>query len=270
MPSFFQELVGSKPKVPTLPTVDLGEQQRKAIAENIAAAPEAAKLARFSEDQIRQMMEREFPGFGAIGEQIGKNILSETKGELPTDVADAVKRSGAGAAVTGGFAGSGMARNLVARDLGLTSLDLTQRGLSSAESWIRQTEQLYSPTEAIFSGMFVTPQQQYGAAVEERNMQFQRNWLENQIAAMPAPWAEDLKQFVYRAMSAYSGTAVQANPYSTPGSFGGGLGGSSAGMGGGAGGGGINWGGADWAQPKEGYDFNAPQANPEMPQEAWA
>src|SRR5437016_12173891 len=108
-------------------------------------------------------------------------------------------------------------------------------------------EQLYSPSEAICQNMFISPQQEFAASVEERNMQFQRNWLENQISSLPAPWAEDLKQFVYRAMAAYSGTAVKDNPYSTPGSFGVGTGSGGGGGGGGnIGGSGTNWSAADW------------------------
>jgi hypothetical protein len=239
---FFQDLVGKKPVVPTLPEVSLADEQKKATAANIAIAPEAQKLAQLSQDQIRKMMEQAIPGFDSITGKVSGNIQSLLKGEIPLDVSQAVQRSDAGRSLAGGYGGTDMARNLVARDLGLTSLDITQKGLSSAESWIREMEQLYSPSEAIFTGMFTTPQQMFAADVEERNMQFQRNWLENQIQAMPAPWAEDMKQFVYRAMSAYSGTAVKANPYSTPGSFGPGPGSGgrdTSGIG-------IMWGAQDW------------------------
>lgn len=267
--SFFTDLVGKKPKVPEVKPVDLGQEQQKAISENLAAAPGAAKLAQLSQDQIRKMMEQAIPGFEGIVGKASGNIADLLAGKIPGDVSDAVQRSSAARSLGGGYAGTGMARDLVARDLGLTSLDLTQQGLKSADAWIRNMEQLYSPSEAIFTGMFVTPQQQFAASTEERNLQFQRDWLANQIEAMPAPWATDLKQFVYRALSAYSGTAVPNNPYSTPGSFGnpdysGGVPNSQ-----GRSGNGINWGAADWATPNQGYDYNAPAANPGGDEGMW-
>lgn len=236
MASFFSQLTGSKPKVPALPELKLGDEQQKAITANIAAAPGASKLAQLSQDQITKMIEQAVPGFEGIKTTASNNISSLLKGEIPTDVSAAVKRGSAGTSLAGGFGGTGASRNLVARDLGLVSLDLTQKGLSSAESWLKSMEQLYAPSEAIFSGMFVSPGQMASFDVEERNMQFERQWLQNQIEAMPAPWAEDMKQFVYHAMSAYSGTAVKPNPYSTPGSFGrgwGGTGGDTGALGGG-------------------------------------
>lgn len=270
MASFFESLVGSKPKVPEVKPVSLGEEQQRAISENLAAAPGAAKLAQLSQDQIRKMMEQAIPGFEGIVAKGSGNVADLLAGKIPSDVSEAVQRSSAGRSLSGGYGGSGMARNLVARDLGLTSLDLTQQGLRSAESWIGAMEQLYSPSEAIFTGMFVTPQQQFAASTEERNLQFQREWLANQIEAMPAPWATDLKQFVYRAMAAYSGTAVGNNPYSTPGSFGnpdfsGGVSNSY-----GRSPNGISWGASDWSAPSnQGFDFNSPAANPSSDAGMW-
>lgn len=239
---FFDDLVGRRPEVPDVPELSLPEEQRKAVEANLAIAPDAAKLATFSQEQINKMMEMAIPGFAGMRGQIAGNINALLRGEIPTDIGQEVKRQGAGRALMGGFAGTDAASKLVARDLGLTSLGLTREGLSSAESWIREMEQLYSPSQAIFTGMFVTPQQQFAAATQERNLQYQRDWLAEQIAAMPAPWAEDLKQFVYRAMSAYSGTPVKNNPYSTPGSFGGG--GSQPHPA--VDTSGINWGAEDW------------------------
>lgn len=242
MGGFFDQLIGKRPRVPDVTKVDLGEQQQKAIEENIAAAPGAAKLAQLSQDQIRTMMEQAIPGFEGILGKTSGNINDLLAGKIPTDVSDAVQRSSAGRALASGYGGTGMARDLVARDLGLTSLDLTQQGLKSAESWIASMEQLYSPSEAIFTGMFVTPQQQYAVSRSEADLQFQRQWLANQIEALPAPWAADLKHFVYSAMSAYSGTAVQPNPYAG-GVFGNPGGGGGTGTSSGSG---IPWSASDW------------------------
>jgi len=236
MPSFLDTLVGAKPVVPTLPPLDLGTEAGKAIAANQKNLPGAEKLVgaanQFSIDQITKMLESVVPGYSKMVGSATANIASELKGEIPTDVAGQVQNSAAARALGGGFAGSGMHGDLVARDLGLTSLALTDRGLSSFENWTKTAASLYEPSMLNVGSMFVSPQQQASFDVEERNSQFQRDWMKSQIDAMPAPWAEDLKQFVYRAMSMYSGTSVPNNPYSTPGSFGGGLGGAGMGAGG--------------------------------------
>jgi len=227
MADFFTSLVGSKPKVPDLPKLTLSAEQQKALKANLSAIPQAEQIAGkvdlFNQQQIDQMLSNVIPNYQAIRGNISENIQALTSGQIPTDVSEAVQRSDAARAIGGGYAGSEAQRNLVARDLGLTSLDLTQRGLASAESWMKTAASIYEPGMFNVASMFITPGQQAQFDVEERDKQFQAQWMRNQIAAMPAPWAEDLKQFVYRAMSAYSGTSVQANPYSTPGSFGGGM-----------------------------------------------
>jgi hypothetical protein len=224
MPNFFTSLVGSKPVVPDLPQLQLSAEQQKALTANLQALPRAQQIATqvdlFNQQQIDQMLENVIPNYKAITGQVSQNIAALTAGQIPTDVSQQIQRSTAAQSLAGGFAGTQAGGGLLARDLGLTSLDLTQRGLASAESWMKTASSIYQPGMFNVTSMFVTPQQMASFDVEERNAQFQRQWMQNQIAAMPAPWAEDLKQFVYRAMAAYSGTPVQSNPYSTPGSFG--------------------------------------------------
>lgn len=240
---FLQDLYGSKPTVPNVPELSLPEEQRKAVEANLAIAPEAAKLSAFSQDQINKMMEMAIPGFAGMRGQISSNINALLRGEIPTDVSQEVKRQGAGRALTGGFAGTDAASRLVARDLGLTSLGLTREGLSSAESWIQQMEQLYSPSQALFQGLFITPGQQFAAATQERNLQFQRNWLQEQISAMPDPVTRGLydttMEIISDVLGAYSGGGSHKSY--EPNYGGGGGGGMSWG-----GGGGFNWSASDW------------------------
>lgn len=240
--SFLSDLYGRKPVVPELPTVDLGAEQKKAVSENLAIAPEAAKLATFSQEQITKMMEMAIPGFSGMRSQISGNISALLRGEIPLDVSQEVKRQGAGRALTGGFGGTGAASNLVARDLGLTSLGLTREGLNSAESWMREMEQLYSPSQALFTGMFISPAQQFAATTQERNMQFQRNWLQNQIAAAPDPTTRGLydttMEIVSDVLGAYSGGGSHQSYQPNYGGMN---------YGGGGGGNGIAWGAGNWS-----------------------
>ena len=58
------------------------------------------------------------------------------RGEIPTDVANRLKRDAAFTAVmSSGYGGEDNTRSITARDLGLTSLDLQQRGQAGAQSW---------------------------------------------------------------------------------------------------------------------------------------
>lgn len=213
MPSFLNELLGTKPTVPTLPSLSLPAEQQKALAANIAAIPQSEQIATqvdlFNQQQVDQMLTHVIPNYQAIAGNIGKNIASLTAGQIPGDVAEAVAQSAASQALGGGYGGTGAGRSLQARDLGLTSLQLTAQGLNSAESWMRTAGALYQPGNFNVSSMFITPGQQASFDVEERNAQFQQQWMQNQIAAQPAMWAQDFKEAVQTAISIYSHTPPQ-------------------------------------------------------------
>ena len=223
---------GSKPKVPAWNNIDLGAEQQKAITANAAALPGAEALVsaanQFSQDQITKMLEQAIPGYSNIVGTTSQNIESELKGEIPTDVSQAVQSSAAARALGGGYAGTGMGRNLVARDLGLTSLDLTSKGLSSAESWMTTMNNLFRPSMIDVSSMFISPQQMFQADFQNQESAWNVNWLKNQVKAMPDPFGEALGQFlggIGDAAASYFGGAGVAQVASGGGSGGGGGGG---------------------------------------------
>ena len=187
--SFWRDLVGSKPVVPSWNPLNLAGEQQTSIANNIASEPGARQLSNLTTDQLLSMLSKVDPGFSGDSAQIGKNISSMLKGELPADVSRQSESSDAAKALGGGYAGSGASHALVARDLGLNSLQLTREGLSSAESWLGATEKLLAPAMHTYTSMFITPEQQAGFDVNERNSQFAHDYLKNQIGAMPDPSA---------------------------------------------------------------------------------
>lgn len=225
---FLSDLFGSKPVVPNLPQLDLGTEQQKALAANVAAIPQAEQIATqvdlFNQQQIDQMLTNVIPNYAAIKGNISQNIASLTAGQIPTDVSQAVQRSDAAQALSGGFSGSQAAGNLTARDLGLTSLQLTQQGLTSAESWMRTASSIYQPGMFNVTSMFVTPGQEAAFDTQERNLQFQRNWLQSQIAAMPDPTTVGLWNaswsVVDAVLSAYTGSNVTLGQLNPQGNFG--------------------------------------------------
>jgi len=207
MPGFLSDLFGSRPKLPPAPKpIDLGKQQQLAIDTNIAAEPSARAFAGLIEDQIDAMIRRNVPGWDNIKNLVSENTQAQLRGELPqSDVAqsqlDSVARS-----FGLGTGGSGFGGNLVARDLGLRQLDLTNRGLASAESWLNATEQLYNPALIQYNRMFISPEQQYAATKTNEDTAFQYQYLKNQIAAMPDPQTVGV-------MSLLNGTSLLSTVY---------------------------------------------------------
>jgi len=214
MAGFLSSIFGSKPTVPNLPVLDLGTEQQKAIGANKAALPGAEALVGqanlFSQDQITQMLKSVIPGFSGMTATATSNIASMLKGEIPEDVSQAAMRADAAKSLGGGYAGSGMHGDLVARDLGLTSLQLTQQGLTSAESWMSGMAKLYEPGMMNVSSMFITPQQQAAFDTEQTQAQFQRSWMQSQISALPDPvmrgMFDSINNLVFGAMGMMGGS----------------------------------------------------------------
>jgi len=205
--SFLSDIFGKKPVVPQLKPIDLGKEQGVAVQNNLNVLPEAEKLTEqsnlFSAEQVDKMLRRFTPDLDSITGQISSNLDSWLKGEVPEDVQRELMTSSAGRALEGGYAGSGMGRNLAARDLGLTSLKLMDEGLRSAESWMATTARLYEPHMMDVKSMFVTPEKQASFDVNERNAKFNRDWMASQIKAMPDPVMNAVYQAVHQVGMAF-------------------------------------------------------------------
>lgn len=176
---------GRKPRIPQFPS--LQDAQTQAIGGNIAAFDQATDLASrtntFNQDELNRMLRASIPGYDDIVARGSSNIQSQLRGEIPQDVALQINRRSAAQALAGGYGGSGMARNLEARDLGLTSYGLTQQGLSSAMQWMASARKTRMAPQMDITSMFVTPQQQG----EWNFNRFQRDLLAAGVAAMPDP-----------------------------------------------------------------------------------
>ena len=79
-----------------------------------------------------------------------------------------------------------MARNLVARDLGLTSLDLIGKGIDAGSRWIATAKANTTAPQFDPSSMFISPMQRIGVEQWNRTGQFQRDWMANQIESQYA------------------------------------------------------------------------------------
>jgi len=187
----FQDTFGSKPTVPVWDNITLGGQQTKAINENIASLPSAEKLASgvsgFNQEQLTAMLNSIIPGWSGMSATAGKNMASELSGQIPTDVLQQIQSSSAAQSLTGGFGGSGMAGNLTAKDLGLTSLNLTQTGQSELENWTGMVDKMFAPGQFNVSSMFVDPQTEFQDTMQNQEMSWSQQWQQNQVSAMPDP-----------------------------------------------------------------------------------
>lgn len=82
----------------------------------------------YYQQELDRLAEQAYPGYAGQRQQYSDLAESYLRGEIPSDVQSAVMRGTAGRSLFGGYSGSGLHRNLAARDLGLTSLDITGRG----------------------------------------------------------------------------------------------------------------------------------------------
>ena len=111
-----------------LPGVNIGQ----ALSESSQNAPRAREMEAdrnaFNRAQLLESLGIQVPGYQEAQAKRAENALALLRGELPPDVLAQVQRKAAGQAVQGGYAGSAAGRNLVARDIGRTSLDLANLG----------------------------------------------------------------------------------------------------------------------------------------------
>jgi hypothetical protein len=198
--SFLNAVYGTKPKVPVWNNITLPQEQSAAISQNASSLPSNEALASgvdtFNQNQLTTMLNSIIPNFTGSSNQLGLNINNELQGKLPADVQSQLQESDAAQALTGGFGGSGLAGNLTARDLGISSLNLMQTGQSELENWSSQIDQMFAPGEFNVSSMFVDPQQEFQDTFQNQSMQWGQQWLASQVSAMPKPQAAGLEKAI--------------------------------------------------------------------------
>lgn len=182
---------GKKPQIPAFKPVDIDAEQKAAIAGNTKNFSDSAELTTrtnaYNQSELKRMLRAAIPGYDAMVGKQGEVISSMLAGELPKDVTSQIQRNAAERSGAGGYGGSGMGRNLEARDLGLTSLQLTQQGLSAAERWLAGTKALAVPGQFDVSAMFLSPAQRVNATVANNTGQFNRDLMAANVAAAPDP-----------------------------------------------------------------------------------
>lgn len=177
---------GSKPGVAEYVPTDLGAEAKRAAKSNLDNAPDTLAY-----------LEKILPGYSEMVKQGSTNTRALLRGEIPKDVQDKIFRSSAFKSFAGGYGGSGMAKGLTARDLGLTSLDLMDKGNNSAQLWARTTQEGAAP-------MMITAKDQAGQT--ERNNLYKQavEQMKFNVTAAPDPGAAGL----FNTISVIGGTAA--------------------------------------------------------------
>jgi hypothetical protein len=230
---------GKKVKVPQFQRVNTEKEQEAAIKQNIASLQSGTELATKTtaaeQTLLESQLRRAIPGYDQLIQQAGKNIGSALRGEVSQDVASQLQRSSAGRALSGGYgAGSGVGRNLAARDFGLTSMQIQNQGLAQAQNFIQQQRTMGMAQPFSVSSMFITPTQRINLSLQENQFQYNRDMAAAQVAAQPDPM-----------MAAIGGSLSNIGGMAFGSGMGGMMGGGGGGGQGGGGGGGItvNYGG---------------------------
>lgn len=223
-------LAEGKPKIPKLKPIDAQTEQTKAIAGNAASLPalmeQGGRINEFTANEINRMAELLSPGYGALRDRVMANFNDQISGNIPRDVSLQVQRNSAVRSLYGGFSGSGMAKNLTSRDLGLTSMDITQKGLDSAQRWMMAVRS--GTPQFDVTSMFVSPGLQIQTSFAEREAQFQRQYIANLSDwehSMGHAIGEDIRatvQFFTGILSSYMGGGMGGGNQAPNGGSGGG------------------------------------------------
>lgn len=213
-------------EVPAAPNVDPSEAAGEAIAGNIKNLPAATSLGRrvdkATTDQYLAWLDK--MGLGGINSKVIENIKSLVSGELPSDVRNLISRSAAEKGIVRGTSGSEFDQYGELRDLGLTSLEVTNKGLDAASRWIAQTNA--NAPRFNFSSMFISPAQQIATQQWNEVNRYNAQFLRNQIKMLPSN-AEMAGAQVLDYISTFATTAASYGTKSAMGSGGGGGGGGS-------------------------------------------
>ena len=230
----FGDMLKEQPEIPEFNPINTQDELVKAAQANKGALGSIQELAKesdkFSQEQLMARLREIVPDADKLLKNISKNIDSQVRGEIPDDVSAAVSRDSASRAFAGGYSGSQRAGALRTRDLGLTSLDMTQRGMDNATRWLQVARSTLSAPQFDVTSMFISPEQQIKNTWMNTEASMNNQWMKNQQEAegsMGTIWGNALNQ---------ADSFIQQIAVSAAGSLGGG--------GGGMGGAGAKAGGA--------------------------
>lgn len=180
-------LIKTKVKLPDYVPVNTSAEEGKAINANIANLPENFKLGSatndFTQAELLKAIRTVVPNFDQLSAKMGTNLAAKLSGEIPPDVAAAIVRHSAAAGVANGTSGSNFSGNLTTRDLGLTSLDQINSGMTQTNQWLSNVRQNLTAPQYNPSSMWISPAQQIQVTAANNEGQYNHDFLNNQLKA---------------------------------------------------------------------------------------
>lgn len=195
--SFFNLLApGDKPAELTPQFKDLTQIQSEATAGNLAGLPDSEKLASlvdaYNLSEHTALLAKSIPGYAAIQDQIGKNLLAGTRGELAPGTVDWLKRITAEGAIGSGTQGSQAANFSAAENIGKTAEQIQSDATTSFERWSQVSKANAVPQTFDLSSMFLSPIQRIGVEDQRSGLNFQASLRNAAIEAAPDPFMKAL------------------------------------------------------------------------------
>lgn len=180
-------LMKKKLNAPTYVPISTAEEAQRATAANLSVLGQAEELASKvnvgAQERLLQSLQAAIPGYESMVGQTAANIQANLEGRVPEDVQRALARAGAARGVSGGFSGTQFGRNLTARDLGLTSLQMMNQGVQQSNQFLANARQNLTAPQFDVSNMFISPAQQLQVTAQNKANMYQAEWLQRQLSA---------------------------------------------------------------------------------------
>ena len=208
---FLNKIFGSKVKVPKFKEIDPDKEIDEAFRSIQQRMPEGKRVARSIAEADAEtalaVLEQFAPGSQAAIQQQMQYSQAGLRGDLPEDVQRLVTDRAAARAFAGGFGGSGAARALELRDLGLTSLQRIDTAMGQSAQAFATIRGLM-PQQQSVSSMFLMPGQRIALAQSERNARYQRDLEAAKVAAQADPVVKGLASVGAKVAGSAIGAAI--------------------------------------------------------------
>ena len=169
-------LLKKGPKIPKYKKVDPDAEQKAAISSNLASFDSAKELAdrttMADQERLESIISRTLPDYRNMLSGAGSAISNMIAGNLPMADQGMIMRQAAERGGAMGLGGSQAGRNLTARDLGLSQMQLIGRGLSAFNSFSSNLRQNFTVNPMSQTSMYMTPQQRSGNAMSENRFAY--------------------------------------------------------------------------------------------------
>ena len=170
-------LLKKKPKIPSYKPVNQQAEQEAAIAGNLASFGKASELADMTaqadQDRLDSILARTLPNYRELISGAGSAVQDMIAGRLPNQDQQMLMRRSAERGAGLGIANTGAGRNLTARDLGLSSLQMTQAGLGAFNQLSSNVRGNFTVNPMSTTSMYVSPAQRISNAIQENQFRYQ-------------------------------------------------------------------------------------------------